>query len=167
MSLRRGFLVVSIGLAASTVAATTAASATVITSVKVGGSPSRPVFTITGKGLSVPAPSPKGSPSNTQGCPLKIKGKAGHDYGTQFYVDAFATGTGEDKQLYSAGRYRPTLNENDCIGLTVLSHTPTRVTFTFGSAYSQYRSQYRTLLNGDLIEVVLKGAKFGLVVHYG
>ena len=40
------------------------------------------------------------------------------------------------------------------------------MTFTFGSAYSQFRSQYRMLLNGDLIEVVLKGAKIGLVVHY-
>jgi hypothetical protein len=148
------------------VAASAAASAPVITSVKVGGSPSKPVFTITGRGLSIPAASPKRSPSNTPGCPLKIKGKAGFDYGTQFYVDAFATGTNEDKQLYSAGRYRPTINETDCIGLTVLSHTPTKVTFTFGSAYGQF-PQYRSLMNGDLVEVVLKGAKIGLVVHYG
>jgi hypothetical protein len=167
MSLPRMFVLASVGLAASVVAASGAASTTTITSAKVSGSPSRPVFTIAGKGLSVPAPNPKGSPSNTGGCPLKVKGKAGLDYGTQFYVDAFATGTGEDKQLYSAGRYRPSLNETDCIGLIVLSHSPSRVTFTFGAAYSQFRSQYRTLLNGDLIEVVLKGAKVGLVVHYG
>jgi hypothetical protein len=166
MSLSRIALLVSVGLAAPAVAASAAASTTVITSVKVTGSPSKPVFTITGKGLSVPAPSPKGSPSNTPGCPVKIKGKAGLDYGTQFYVDAFATGTGEDKQLYSAGRYRPSTNETDCIGLIVQSHTPTKVTFTFGSAYSQF-PQYRKLLNGDLIEVVFKGAKTGLVVHYG
>jgi hypothetical protein len=40
------------------------------------------------------------------------------------------------------------------------------VKFTFGAAYSQFRSQYRTLRSGDLIEVVLKGAAYGLVVDY-
>jgi hypothetical protein len=147
-------------------AAASFVSRPVIRSVSVGGAPARPVFTISGHGLTVPAPSPKVSPSNQPGCPVKINGNAGFDYGTQFYVDAFATGTGEDKQLYAAGRYRPGLNETDCIGLVVLSHSPTRVRFTFGSAYTQFRSQYRTLRTGDLIEVVFRGAAYGLVVRY-
>lgn len=175
MSLRRRYLCAATGLAASAAAsalplggaaAASGAAATVITSVKIGGSPARPVFTITGSGLSVPAPSPNASPSNQPGCPLQINGNAGYDYGTQFYVDAFATATGEDKQLYAAGRYRPGVNETDCIGLVVLTHAPTRLTFTFGAAYSQFRSQYRTLRNGDLVEVVLRGARYGLVVRY-
>ena len=35
-------------------------------------------------------------------------------------------------------RYRPSLNELDCIGIVVLKHTPTRVTFTLGHAYTEY-----------------------------
>jgi hypothetical protein len=149
-----------------TASAGTLAGKPVIKSVSVSGTPAKPVFTIRGRRLAVPKPNPKVSPSNTAGCPVKINGNAGFDYGTQMYVDAFATATGEDKQLYSAGRYRPSLNETDCIGLIVLTHTAKRVKFTFGSAYTQFRSQYRTLRTGDLIEVVLKGAAFGLVVHY-
>jgi hypothetical protein len=69
-------------------------------------------------------------------------------------------------QLYSAGRYRPKLNELDCIGLIVLSHSPSKLVFTFGHAYAQYRSQYRQLQNGDVIEVVVNKASFATVVRY-
>ena len=106
------------------------------------------------------------SPSGQALCPLKIKGNAGLDYGTRFYLLAFSTSTGDDKLLYAAGRYRPTLNEFDCIGIVVLSQSPTKVSFTFGNAYAQYRSQYRTVRNGDVVEVVLNGAAFAAVVRY-
>jgi hypothetical protein len=146
---------------------TSARAAAVISSLSVGGSPAKPVFTITGTGLTVPAPNPRTSPSGQQLCPLKISGNAGFDYGTQFYlIDWDAQPNGTNSQLYAAGRYRPNLNELDCIGLVVLAHTPTKVSFTFGHAYVQYRSKYRTLGNQDVIEVVLNGAALATVVHF-
>jgi hypothetical protein len=138
-----------------------------ITSLRISGSPAKPIFTITGRGLSVPKPLPAGSPSGQALCPLHINGNAGVDYGDRFYLLAFSTSTGDDKLLYAAGRYRPQVNELDCIGLVVLSQTATKVSFTFGNAYAQYRSQYRTLRNGDVVEVVLNGAAFAAVVRYG
>lgn len=94
-------------------------------------------------------------------CAKVIQSNAGLDYGTRFYVAAFAN----DKLIYSAGRYRPSLNELDCIDI-VLSHTATKVRFTFGAAYSQVDFGYPHVVNGDLVEVVLGNAAFGLVVRY-
>jgi hypothetical protein len=70
---------------------------------------------------------------------------------------------GTNSQLYAACRRRPNLNELDCIGLVVLAHTPTKVSFTFGYAYARHRSEYRTLRNQDVIEVVLNGAALAAV----
>jgi hypothetical protein len=81
----------------------------------------------------------------------------------KFHVTAFA----DDKLKYSAGRYRPALKELDCIGIVVLSKSPARVQFGFGAAYSQADFGYPHIVDGDLIEVVLNGAAYGLVVHYG
>jgi len=143
-------------------------AAATITSLAVSGNPAKPIFTVTGTGLTVPAPNPSTSPSGQQLCPLKISGNAGLNYGTRFYLVAWdAQAVGTDKQLYAAGRYRPALNELDCIGIVVLSHTPTKVSFTFGRAYAQYRSQYRALRSGDVIEVVLNTAAYATVVRYG
>jgi hypothetical protein len=135
----------------------------VIRSVTFGGSPAKPVVTVVGSGLRVPPPSPSKSPSNQPLCPKVINGNAGLDYGTKFYVTAFA----DDKLKYSAGRYRPALKELDCIGIVVLSKSPARVQFGFGAAYSQADFGYPHIVDGDLIEVVLNGAAYGLVVHYG
>ena len=150
-------------------AATVAAQRTVrsmtaatITSVKFSGSPTRPVVTVTGHALTIPAANPKQSPSSQPMCPRVIKGNAGFDYGTALRVSAFQN----DKQIWSAGRYRPALNELDCIGIIVLSHTPTKVRFTFGAAYTQADFGYPQITNGTLAEVVLRNAAFGLVVHY-
>jgi hypothetical protein len=138
-------------------------AAAAITSVTFSGSPAKPVITEVGRGLSVPSPSPKISPSNQPLCPKAITGNAGLDYGTGLFVTAFAN----DQHLYSAGRYRPTLNELDCIGLIVLSHTPKKLRFTFGAAYRQADFGYKPLVNGSLVEVVVRNAAFGVVVHYG
>ena len=138
------------------------ADAAAITSVRFSGTPTRPVVTITGRALSIPAPSPKTSPSNQTLCPRVIKGNAGLDYGTGFWVSAFQN----DKQIWSAGRYRPALRELDCIGIVVLSHTATRVRFTFGAAYNQADFGYAHVTNGTLVEVVPRNAAYGLVVRY-
>ena len=139
-----------------------AASTASITAVRFSGNPSKPVVTVTGRGLSVPAPNPKVSPSNQPLCPKTIKGNAGLDYGTALYLTAFQ----DDKHIYSAGRYRPSLKELDCIGLIVLSHSATRVRLGFGAAYSQPDFGYPRLTNGTLVEVVAGKAAFGLVVRY-
>jgi hypothetical protein len=149
-------------------AASGRATATTITAVKVSGSSSRPVFTVTGQGLTVPAPNPATSPSGQPLCPLKISGNAGLDYGTGFSLIVW-DGQVEDAnaQLYAAGRYRPKLNELDCIGIVVLTHTPTRVTFTLGHGYVQYyRTKPRLIRAGDVVEVVLGHARFATVVRF-
>jgi hypothetical protein len=133
-----------------------------ITAVRFGGSPSKPVVTVTGRGLSVPAPNPRVSPSNQPLCPKTIKGNAGLDYGTALYLTAFQN----DKLIYAAGRYRPTLNELDCIGLIVLSHSATQIRLGLGAAYAQADFGYPKLTNGTLVEVVDGKAAFGLVVRY-
>jgi hypothetical protein len=143
-------------------------AAAVIRSVTVSGSPAGPIFTVSGSGLNVPVPSPAVSPSGQSLCPAKIAGNAGLDYGTHLYLIGWdGQPNGSNKQLYSAGRYRPKLNELDCIGLVVSSHSPSRLVFTFGHAYTQFRSQYRELQNGDVIEVVFNTASFAVVRYHG
>lgn len=150
--------------AASSGARTQAAA---ITSLTASGSPARPIFTVTGRGLAVPPASPATSPSGQPLCPLKITGNAGLDYGTALYLVAWDAQPADDnKQIFAAGRYRPALNELDCIGLVVVAHTPTRLTLALGHAYVQYRSQYRPIRNGDVVEVVVGGAAFATVVRY-
>jgi hypothetical protein len=150
------------------VAASGRAAAPTITALEVSGSSSRPVFTVTGHGLVVPAPNPAVSPSGQPLCPLKISGNAGLDYGNGLFVIAWAGGPLDtNAQLYAAGRYRPTLNELDCIGIIVLTHAPGRITFTFGHGYEQYyRSKPRLIRNGDVVEVGIGSARFATVVRF-
>jgi hypothetical protein len=155
-------------VAAACASAADARTAARISSLTITGSPAKPVFTVTGTGLAVPSPNPKTSPSGQPLCPLKISGKAGRDYGTGFYVIGWdGQPNGTNAQLYAGGRYRPALNELDCIGLVVLSHTPTKVRFTLGHGYVQYyRAKPRLLRNGDVVEVVVRGAPYATVVHF-
>ena len=131
-----------------------------ITSVVFSGAPAKPIVTLFGKGLSIPPPKPPVSPSNQPLCPKVIHGNAGFDYGTRFYVIAFANG----KLKLAAGRYRPSANELDCIGLIVLSQSATKVRFRFGAAYREFA--YPPLVNRDSAKVVLNGFAFKLVVRY-
>jgi hypothetical protein len=125
------------------------------------GSPSRPIFRVTGRHMHVPARRPSGSPSNRRLCRLRIRGKAGHDYGNRFYVVVSGR---HRRRLYGAGRYHPKTNELDCIGLIVLSHSKKRITFTFGSAYTQF--SYPRLRNGDHLKVVVGSRTHRFVAHY-
>jgi hypothetical protein len=136
--------------------------APMIAAVVFGGSPAKPIVTVTGRNLSVPPANPAGSPSDQPLCPKTIRGNAGHDYGTSLYVTASHAG----KVIYTAGRYRPTLHELDCIGIIVLSHTRDRLRFRFGAAYSQADFGYPHILNGDRVTVVVGGASFRLIVRF-
>ena len=150
------------------VAAASSANKPSITAVRVSGSPSHPVFTVTGHRLTVPKPNPKTSPSGQPLCPVQISGNAGLDYGNAFFVNMW-DGQPQDAnaQLYAAGRYRPTLNELDCIGIVVLKHTADRISFTFGHGYQQYYgAKPRFIHNGDVIEVGIGPARFATVVHF-
>jgi hypothetical protein len=156
------------GMAALVASVAFAAAGTSITSLRVTGTPSHPVFTITGRGLSLPPRSPKSSPSNQKLCPVVIKGNAGFDYGTRFSLIVWngqlnATNT----QRYAGGRYRPALNELDCIGLIVQAATPKQIRFTLGAGYLQlYQTNPGLIQNGDVVEVVLNSARYAAVVHY-
>jgi hypothetical protein len=114
------------------------------------GTQSRPIFRVTGKAMHVPRARPGGSPSGKRLCSLRISGNAGHDYGDSMYV---IVQNRQGKRLYGAGRYHPKFNELDCIGLIVLSHSRTHITFTFGHAYMQY--SYPRLRNGHRVKVVV------------
>lgn len=136
---------------------------TVRAAVRVTGNSTQPIFVVTGHHLSIPPRLPAGSPSSRPLCRLPIKGDAGFDYGDRFYVTVFA-GANKQQRLFGAGRFHPRFNELDCIGLIVLSHTSTRVAFTFGAAYTQF--SYPLLEKGRLIKVVLNGRTYRHVVSF-
>ena len=168
--LRQAVLLIVV-VASSLVLVAAASSGTTtpsITAVKVSGGPSNPVITVTGHGLTVPKPNPKTSPSGQPLCPLRISGNAGLDYGNEFFVNMWdGQPQTANTELYAAGRYRPKLNELDCIGIVVLKHTAERISFTFGHGYKQYYgAKPRFIRNGDVIEVGVGPARFATVVHF-
>jgi hypothetical protein len=130
--------------------------------VSLLGSPTRPIFVLTGRRLRVPSWNPAGPPGRRRLCRLQIHGSAGHDYGDNFYVTVFASRHG--RRLYGAGRYHPRSNELDCIGLVVLSKSPRRVSFTFGTAYNEFT--YPLLAAGRLVRVTLGGDVWTMIVRY-
>jgi hypothetical protein len=165
-------LVVTAGMLIASLALTALAGASVsssrslpaakasITSVTVAGTPAKPTITVKGHGLVLPHPNPAISPSNQPLCPKVIPGNAGLDYGTSFYVLAYANG----KQTWAAGRYRPKLGELDCIGLIVLSHSTATIRFRLGAAYRAFG--YAPIVNGNVVKVVVDGASRRVVVAY-
>ena len=131
-----------------------------INSVTVTGTPQNPAFVVQGMNLGTrPAPNPSGSPSNQPLCPVLIKGNAGLDYGTSLYVN-------DNTGNFSAGRYRSSLNELDCIGLVVTKFTPTEVDFRPGNAYQQFFPKYQ-INDGDAIEIAVNGVAKTVHIKYG
>jgi hypothetical protein len=161
-------LVLVVSSAAGAASARSSAGAAVITGFRVKGGPTNPTFVISGRHLGVPKPNPPGSPAGTKLCPLTVTGNAGHTYGTGFYIIAWAAQPNStNAEQYSAGRYRPSLNELDCMGLIVGKPTPSKITFTLGAAYAEhYVSNPAPIQNGDVVEVVLGKAAYATVVHY-
>ncbi|HEX6392753.1 MAG TPA: hypothetical protein VFZ97_04890 [Acidimicrobiales bacterium] len=137
------------------------AAGAAITSVVFSGTTLNPTVTVSGSGLGqLPAPNPTYTPEGTNLCPLPPSANQGYDYGTSFYL--FDT-----SRNWAGGRYRPNLNELDCIGLIESKFTPSQVVFTFGSAYSQYQQKDNYLLaEGDSYELAVNGAVFRGTVHY-
>ena len=132
-----------------------------ISSVTFNGNQQNPSFVIHGQNLGKrPAPNPSGSPSNKPPlCPVTIQGNAGLDYGTNLFIN-------DNTRSLAAGRYRPSVNELDCIGLIVTKFTPTEVAYRFGSYYEQVYPKY-VLTPGDTVEVVVNGATKTVHVKYG
>jgi hypothetical protein len=132
-----------------------------ITSVVFTGSSANPTVTVTGTGLGqLSAANPTFTPEGHQLCPLPPAGNQGFDYGVSFYLF-------DPARNWAGGRYRPELGELDCIGLLTSSFTPTKVVFSFGSAYSQYQQKYNYLLaEGDPYQLVVNGATAQGTVHY-
>lgn len=165
-----GALVVAaaVVLAGLALAAPNRSLGTSITSLRATGAPAHPVFTITGRGLSIPPKNPAKSPSNQKLCPVVINGNAGFDYGTRFSLIVWnAQLNATDAQRYSGGRYRPALNELDCIGLIVIKETPKQIRFSLGAGYLQlYRTNPGLIQNGDVVEVILNSARYATVVRF-
>jgi hypothetical protein len=76
----------------------------------------------------------------------------GWNYGTQLWISITST----THSAWSAGRYRPALNELDCIGLTILKYTGNQVVYRLAAGYQQ--GGYK-LVAGDHYVVSVKGAK--------
>jgi hypothetical protein len=129
--------------------------------VSISGTPSRPVFVLTGNALRLPPTNPSGSPGRRRLCTLQIQGVAGHDYGDSFYVTVRAGRHG--RRLFGAGRYHPQSSELDCIGIVVLSKSRRRISFTFGSAYNEFG--YPRLTGGRRVIVVIRGEERAMLVQ--
>jgi hypothetical protein len=136
------------------------ASAT-IASVTFSGRSANPSFVVHGRNFGTqPKPDPPVHPLGTTGCPVNVPGgDNGYDYGTSLYLAVPA-------KNWAGGRYRPSLNETDCIDLVVTKFTPTEVDFHFGRSYSSFYPKF-SLDDGDAVEVGVNGATKTVHVKYG
>src|SRR5262249_41472420 len=99
-----------------------------ITSASFAGSAANPSVIVRGTCLgSRPAPHPARPPAGLGGCPA-MSGDNGYLYGDSLYLAV-------PSQNWSGGRYRPSVNEIDCLDLVVTRFTPTEVDFHFGPFY--------------------------------
>jgi hypothetical protein len=142
-----------------TVSTTTSTSACAqITSVSFAGSPANPSVVVRGTCLGTrPAPNPARHPSGLGGCP-SISGDNGYLYGTSLYLAVPAQG-------WSGGRYRPELNETDCLDLVVTKFTPTEVDFHFGPFYRSVYPKF-SLAAGTQVTIGVNGAAADATVSY-
>ena len=124
---------------------------------------SNPQIMIRGSGFgSRPAHDPSFPPTPPQGNTppygCSATGKVGWNYGTQLWISITSTA----HSAWSAGRYRPALNELDCVGLTILKYTGSQVVYRLAAGYRQ--GGYK-LAVGDHYEVSVRGAKSRGVVR--
>ena len=142
-------------LASAATAAAAKARITSVTFKNVGGA--SPQVTIRGAGFgSRPAHDPTYQPTPPQGNTPPFgctqTGYVGWNYGTQLWISITST----THAGWSAGRYRPALNELDCIGLTIIRYTGTQVVYRLAAGYRQGGFE---LAAGDHYVVSVKGAK--------
>jgi hypothetical protein len=115
-----------------------------------------PQVTIRGSGFgSRPAHDPSYQPKpphgNTPPFGCSQTGNVGWDYGTQLWISI----TSAAHSGWSAGRYRPALNELDCIGLTIIRYTGSKIVYRLAAGYRQGGFE---LASGDRYVVSVKGA---------
>ncbi len=70
----------------------------------------------------------------------------------------------DDTHSWQAGAGNPR-HGGDCIGVKVLSWSPTQVVFVFGSAYASY--DHWTLDDGDAFTVTVRQSSYSGTVSYG
>jgi hypothetical protein len=129
-----------------------------ITSAAFSGSAADPSITVRGSCLgSEPAPDPAQHPAGLDGCPALSDD--GYDYGTSLYLAAPAKG-------WSGGRYRPGLNETDCIDLVVTTFSPTEVVFHLGPFYKSVFPKF-SLATGTQVTIAVNGTVASATVKYG
>ncbi|HVA93242.1 MAG TPA: hypothetical protein VNL71_25760 [Chloroflexota bacterium] len=129
----------------------------VITGVAFHGTAANPRIVVTGTGFgTAPAPDPPYVASGHSYCPA-VHGVAGYDYGTSLYITT---------PNLSAGRYRPELNELDCVGLIVQRYTPTEVEFTPDVAYQDPVYSKGRLMAGAPYTISVNSASFSGKVAY-
>ncbi len=107
-----------------------------ITSVTFTGSQTKPTITIRGQHLgrrprANPAYEPIGHPPLCPPSPTKPLPAYGFDCGTSLFLEDET-----QEPVWSAGRYRPALNELDCVGVVVVEFTPSLVVFRLGAFYA-------------------------------
>jgi hypothetical protein len=134
-----------------------------ITSVTFTGGESKPTITIHGEHLGGrprpnPAYVPLGHPPLCPPSPTKPAAAYGLDYGTKLFLADHT-----QKPVWSAGRYRPQLNELDCVGLIVVKFTPALVVLRLGAFY---REAHLRLAAGDAYGLAVNSARFGGHVRY-
>ena len=67
---------------------------------------------------------------------------------------------------WAGGRYRPSLNETDCIDLVVSKFAATEVDFHLGPFYTQNHAQF-SLNDGDAVELAVNGVTKTVHVKHG
>jgi hypothetical protein len=141
-----------------------------ITSVIFTGNQSHPTISIRGQGLGKrPSPNPNYHPLGHPLCPpqpTRPQVQYGLDYGTSLYIEDSGA-----QPVWSAGRYRPSLNELDCVGIRLTAFTPTHIVFHLGVAYPKLKNTNGAvstyiLREGDAFMVGVNGATFTGTVHY-
>ena len=90
--------------------------------------------------------------------PTKPLAAYGFDYGTSLFLEDRT-----QQPVWSAGRYRPQLNELDCIGVIVVKFTPALVVFRLGASYGE--GQFKLVAN-DAYTVDVNLVRFHGRVRY-
>jgi hypothetical protein len=148
-------------LSVSAVAAPTAQPR--ISSVTFGGTQAKPTITIHGSHLGTrphpnPAYVPLSHPPLCPPAPTKPLPAYGYDYGTSLFLEERAR-----KPVWSAGRYRPAVNELDCVGFVVVKFTPGLVVLRLGAFYGEAKLQ---LAPNDAFLIGVNNARFHGRVRY-
>ena len=109
------------------------------------GAPASPTVTLTGTNFGTTAPA--GASDNTTSCGTYTAN--GQVYGSQLYF--------VDDNNFEAGY--STVNSADCVGISVVSWSDTKVVLKFGNAYGTFAHWY--LSNGDGYALSINGGIFG------